>query len=67
MSVAPGRRALITGAGSGLAARSPGASSMWAADVAAPVLPFIDDETGFLTGVALDVDGGASLGHLPGT
>ena len=37
------------------------------ADVAAAVLWFLDDEAGFLTGVALDVDGGASLGYLPGT
>ena len=36
------------------------------ADVAAAVLHFISDEAGFLTGVALDVDGGAHLGFLPG-
>jgi NAD(P)-dependent dehydrogenase (short-subunit alcohol dehydrogenase family) len=38
-----------------------------AADVASAVLHFISDEAGFLTGVALDVDGGAHLGFLPGT
>jgi NAD(P)-dependent dehydrogenase (short-subunit alcohol dehydrogenase family) len=37
------------------------------ADVAATVLHFISDEASFLTGVALDVDGGAHLGFLPGT
>ena len=36
------------------------------ADVAAAVLHFLSDEAGFLTGVALDVDGGAHLGFLPG-
>jgi NAD(P)-dependent dehydrogenase (short-subunit alcohol dehydrogenase family) len=37
------------------------------ADVASAVLHFVSDEAGFLTGVALDVDGGAHLGFLPGT
>ena len=37
------------------------------ADVAAAVLFFISDEADFLTGVVLDVDGGAHLGFLPGT
>jgi NAD(P)-dependent dehydrogenase (short-subunit alcohol dehydrogenase family) len=37
------------------------------ADVASAVLHFISDEASFLTGVALDVDGGAHLGFLPGT
>lgn len=37
------------------------------ADVAAAVLHFVSDEASFLTGVALDVDGGAHLGFLPGT
>jgi NAD(P)-dependent dehydrogenase (short-subunit alcohol dehydrogenase family) len=37
------------------------------ADVAGAVLWLIDDEAGFITGVALDVDGGAHLGFLPGT
>ncbi|HKZ92795.1 MAG TPA: SDR family oxidoreductase [Candidatus Limnocylindrales bacterium] len=36
-------------------------------DVAAAVTFFISDEAAFLTGVALDVDGGAHLGFLPGT
>lgn len=35
-------------------------------DVAAAVSFFISDEAAFLTGVALDVDGGAHLGFLPG-
>jgi meso-butanediol dehydrogenase / (S,S)-butanediol dehydrogenase / diacetyl reductase len=38
-----------------------------AADVASAVCFFISDEADFLTGVALDVDGGAHLGFLPGT
>jgi NAD(P)-dependent dehydrogenase (short-subunit alcohol dehydrogenase family) len=38
-----------------------------AADVASAVLFFLSDEASFLTGVALDVDGGAHLGFLPGT
>jgi len=37
------------------------------ADVAAAVLWFLSDEAAFLTGVALDVDGGAHLGFMPGT
>ena len=37
------------------------------ADVAEAVLWFISDEAAFLTGVALDVDGGAHLGFMPGT
>jgi NAD(P)-dependent dehydrogenase (short-subunit alcohol dehydrogenase family) len=37
------------------------------ADVASAVLFFVSDEASFLTGVALDVDGGAHLGFLPGT
>lgn len=36
------------------------------ADVAASVLFLLSDEASFLTGVALDVDGGASLGAVPG-
>jgi NAD(P)-dependent dehydrogenase (short-subunit alcohol dehydrogenase family) len=35
-------------------------------DVAAAVLWFLDDGAAFVTGVALDVDGGAHLGFLPG-
>ena len=37
------------------------------ADVASAVAWFISDEASFLTGVALDIDGGAHLGFLPGT
>jgi NAD(P)-dependent dehydrogenase (short-subunit alcohol dehydrogenase family) len=37
------------------------------ADVAAAVCWLIDDEASFVTGVALDVDGGAHLGFIPGT
>jgi NAD(P)-dependent dehydrogenase (short-subunit alcohol dehydrogenase family) len=36
-------------------------------DVAGAVLWLIDDDASFVTGVALDVDGGAHLGFLPGT
>jgi NAD(P)-dependent dehydrogenase (short-subunit alcohol dehydrogenase family) len=36
------------------------------ADVAEAVMFFISDEASFLTGVALDVDGGAHLGFFPG-
>jgi NAD(P)-dependent dehydrogenase (short-subunit alcohol dehydrogenase family) len=36
-------------------------------DVADAVLWFISDEAAFITGVALDVDGGAHLGYIPGT
>jgi NAD(P)-dependent dehydrogenase (short-subunit alcohol dehydrogenase family) len=35
-------------------------------DVAAAVMWLLDDEASFITGVALDVDGGAHLGFLPG-
>jgi NAD(P)-dependent dehydrogenase (short-subunit alcohol dehydrogenase family) len=35
-------------------------------DVASAVLYFVSEAGGFLTGVALDVDGGASLGFIPG-
>ena len=37
------------------------------ADVASAVGFFLSDEASFLTGTALDVDGGAHLGFLPGT
>lgn len=37
-----------------------------AADVANAVLWFLDEGASFLTGTALDVDGGAHLGFLPG-
>ena len=36
------------------------------ADVAESALFFISDEASFLTGIALDVDGGAHLGFIPG-
>jgi meso-butanediol dehydrogenase/(S,S)-butanediol dehydrogenase/diacetyl reductase len=36
------------------------------ADVAEAVMFFVSDEAAFLTGVALDVDGGAHLGFFPG-
>jgi NAD(P)-dependent dehydrogenase (short-subunit alcohol dehydrogenase family) len=36
------------------------------ADVASSVLFLVSEEAGFLTGLALDVDGGAHLGYLPG-
>ena len=35
-------------------------------DVAAAIEFFLSDEAAFLTGNALDVDGGAHLGFLPG-
>jgi hypothetical protein len=31
------------------------------------VMFLVSEHSGFLTGVALDVDGGASLGSVPGT
>lgn len=37
------------------------------ADVAGAVLWFVSEDASFLTGVALDVDGGAHLGFVPGT
>ena len=36
------------------------------ADIADAVMFFVSDEASFLTGVALDVDGGAHLGFFPG-
>jgi len=36
-------------------------------DVSDAVLFLVSEHSGFLTGVALDVDGGASLGSVPGT
>lgn len=35
-------------------------------DVAAAIMYFISDDASFLTGVALDIDGGARLGYIPG-
>ena len=73
MTVAVGRRALITGGapGPGLeiaaAARTnPLGRNGTAGDVAAAVLWFLDEGASFITGVVLDVDGGAHLGYLPG-
>ncbi len=37
------------------------------ADVVAAVMFLVSDEAAFLTGLALDIDGGAHLGFLPGT
>jgi NAD(P)-dependent dehydrogenase (short-subunit alcohol dehydrogenase family) len=37
------------------------------ADVAGAVLWFLSEDAAFITGVALDVDGGAHLGFVPGT
>jgi meso-butanediol dehydrogenase / (S,S)-butanediol dehydrogenase / diacetyl reductase len=36
------------------------------ADVVGAILYLISDEAGFVTGVSLDIDGGAHLGHTPG-
>ena len=36
------------------------------ADVTKSIAFFISDEAAFLTGCALDIDGGAHLGHIPG-
>jgi NAD(P)-dependent dehydrogenase (short-subunit alcohol dehydrogenase family) len=49
------------------AATNPLGRNATEADVAAAVAFFVGDEASFLTGVALDVDGGAHLGFLPGT
>ena len=35
-------------------------------DVAAAVMYFVSDGAGYLTGVALDVDGGSRLNVIPG-
>lgn len=51
----------------GAAARTnPLGRNATADDVAAAACFLISDEAGFLTGLALDVDGGAHLGFLPG-
>jgi enoyl-[acyl-carrier-protein] reductase (NADH) len=36
------------------------------ADIASATMFFLSEEASFLTGVALDVDGGAHVGALPG-
>ena len=95
MTIAAGRRALITGGASGFgleiarwliaagarvaiadtsadevraaAARTnPLGRNATSEDVAGAVLWLLDDDASFITGIALDVDGGAHLGFLPG-
>jgi meso-butanediol dehydrogenase/(S,S)-butanediol dehydrogenase/diacetyl reductase len=51
---------------SGIAHRLPLGRNGSAADVAEAVLFFVSESASFLTGVALDVDGGAHLNTLPG-
>ena len=51
---------------SAAAATNPVGRNATEADVAASVLFLISDEASFLTGLALDVDGGAHLGAVPG-
>jgi NAD(P)-dependent dehydrogenase (short-subunit alcohol dehydrogenase family) len=48
------------------AATNPLGRNATEADVAEAVMFFVSDEASFLTGVALDVDGGAHLGFVPG-
>lgn len=48
------------------AARNPLGRNATETDVADAVLFLISEQAGFLTGVALDVDGGAHLGTVPG-
>jgi len=50
----------------GAAATNPLGRNATEADVAEATLFFISESGSFLTGVALDVDGGASLGAVPG-
>jgi NAD(P)-dependent dehydrogenase (short-subunit alcohol dehydrogenase family) len=49
------------------AASNPVGRNATEADVVAAARFLISDEASFLTGVSLDVDGGARLGSLPGT
>jgi NAD(P)-dependent dehydrogenase (short-subunit alcohol dehydrogenase family) len=49
------------------AATNPLGRNVSESDVADAALFLISEHAGFLTGVALDVDGGASLGINPGT
>lgn len=48
------------------AATNPLGRNATEADVADAVMFFLSDQASFLTGVALDVDGGAHLGFMPG-
>jgi len=50
----------------GIASGIPMARNTTTADVAEAVLFFVSDSASFLTGVALDVDGGARLNIIPG-
>jgi len=49
------------------AATNPVGRNVTEADVVAAARFLLSDEASFLTGVSLDVDGGAHLGFLPGT
>jgi NAD(P)-dependent dehydrogenase (short-subunit alcohol dehydrogenase family) len=49
------------------AATNPLGRNMYESDVADATMFLVSDHSSFLTGVALDVDGGASLGRNPGT
>jgi NAD(P)-dependent dehydrogenase (short-subunit alcohol dehydrogenase family) len=48
------------------AATNPLGRNVLETDVADAVLFLVSEHASFLTGVALDVDGGASLGSVPG-
>jgi meso-butanediol dehydrogenase / (S,S)-butanediol dehydrogenase / diacetyl reductase len=50
----------------GIARSIPMRRNATTADVAAAVMYFVSDAAGYLTGVALDVDGGARLNVIPG-
>jgi NAD(P)-dependent dehydrogenase (short-subunit alcohol dehydrogenase family) len=50
----------------GIASSLPLGRNTTEADVAEAVLFFVSESAGFITGVALDVDGGASLNTMPG-
>jgi NAD(P)-dependent dehydrogenase (short-subunit alcohol dehydrogenase family) len=51
----------------GAAAANPVGRNATEADVVAATRFLVSDQASFLTGVSLDVDGGARLGFLPGT